>query len=729
MWLPSTLLKRSTCLLLLAATLGLGQGLTADQDPDRGKIVVYRDTFGVPHLYADTSAQGFYAMGWAMAEDRLDELLKNYLRAMGEMSAAFGTEFLQDDLQARVWDHYAIAKANYGRIRPDVRTHLEMLARGINDYLEAHRAEVPAWWGERVVDAPMAVAFGRWFMWGWPLGQAIAELRAANVQPNLVADFRSSNEWAIAPSRTALNAPILLIDPHLSWWGAQRFWEVRVHAGDWHGSGFSLPGCPYVGLGHNDHVAWAMTTGGPDTADIYELTLNPDNPRQYQYDGAWRGLIERVIELRVKGENEPRRMTVHASHHGPVVARKDSKAWVAKLSYADEVQFVEIFHYFNFARNITEFRQGLALNQVMPQNVMAADTDGNIYYERSGRVPVRPEGFDFFKPVDGSTSRTEWKGIHPADDHFHVLNPPQGYMQNCNIPPDVMMVGSPMTPDRKPPYLFGEAGGRTSARGARAVQLLAGDNHVTLEKAQAIALDTGCYGFARWQEALAAADQVTGATYKQDANYQNLLRSITTWDGRADAGSIAALHYYYWRQALLRMPEKPAANLARKLDDFMAALGRGTKTPPALSEAEQQAMTRALALAVETMQKNHGRFDVKFGEVFRVGRGDKSWPAGGGSQSDVGMETLRAIGFEPERPDHTRWGRSGQTSTQVIVLGHPIRSWTQPPIGQSDRPDSPHFRDQAEKLFSQAKLKPTWYAKGELLQHVESRIELTPKAR
>ena len=701
----------------------------AAADADKGKIVVYRDEFGVPHLSADTPEQAFYAMGWAQAEDRLEELLKNYLRALGQMSAAFGPAHLQDDLQARVWDHYALARKHYDRIRPDVRVNIEMMVRGVNDYLAAHPAEIPAWWGDRQVEPAMGVAFGRWFMWGWPLGQAIDELRTANVKPDLVADFRSSNEWVVGPARSALHAAILLIDPHLSWWGPQRFWEFRVHAGPWHGSGFTLPGCPYIGLGHNDHVAWAMTTGGPDTSDIYELTLNPGNPKQYKYDDQWRELQERVIELRVKGEAEPRRLTVHASHHGPVVARQGAKAWVAKLSYADEVQFVEIFHYFNFARNIAEFRRGLDLNQIMPQNVMAADTDGNIFYARSGRVPVRPAGYDFYKPVDGSTSKTEWTGLHPAGDHFHVLNPPQGYMQNCNIPPDVMMVDSPMTPGKKAPYLFGEGGGWTSMRGARAVQLLAGDSQVTLAEALDYAVDTGCYGFERWQAALVAADQAKGAAQKDNPDYQAMLRSLTGWNGRADADSVAALHYYAWRQALNRLPDRASQSMARKLDDFMAAVGRRRAATPELSPAEQQGMVTALAGAAAALKDKHGRLDVKFGDVFRVGRDDKSWPVGGGSQSEVGMGTLRAIGFGAERKDRTRWGSGGQTSTQIIALTKPIRSWTQPPIGQSDRPDSPHYRDQAEKLFSPAKLKPTWYAKEELLQHVKSRTELKPTAR
>jgi acyl-homoserine lactone acylase PvdQ len=90
------------------------------------------------------------------------------------------------------------------------------------------------------------------------------------------------------------------------------------------------------------------------------------------------------------------------------------------------------------------------------------------------------------------------------------------------------------------------------------------------------------------------------------------------------------------------------------------------------------------------------------------------------------MGTLRAIGFARPRADHTRWGASGQTSTQVVVLTNPIRSWTQPPIGQSDHPDSPFYRDQAEKLFSPGRMKPSWYAWQELQGHVHSRTELHP---
>ncbi len=694
-------------------------------DSDKGRIVVYRDEYGVPHIFAPNAEGGLYAMGYCQAADRLEELLKNYMRATGEMAAAFGPAEFLGDLQARLWRHYEIATKNYGRIRPEVRRHLAAFVQGINDYIDSHPGEIPSWWGGRKVDVYMTVAHSRQFMWGWPSGQALAELRRAGITPNISADMRSSNEMAIAASRSSLKAPILIIDPHLSWWGAQRFWEFRIHAGELHGSGFTIPGSPYVGLGHNDYVAWAMTTGGPDTADIYRLVLNPANPLQYKYDDGWKTLTPRKVMISVRGEVKPRELTFYDSHYGPVVARKGNEAYAAKLSYAEEVQFGEAFYLFNLAKNVADFRKGLDLNQIMPQNVMAADTSGNIYYQRTGRVPIRPEGYDFSRPVDGSTHKTEWLGIHPARDLIAVENPPQGYMQNCNIPPDVMMVGSPLTPDKWRSYLFNEEPGRTHQRAARAVQMLQAANSVTAEQARAIALDTYCYQYERWVETLRQAEARFGDPYRTDADFQTGLREILGWNGRSDSDSKGALKFYYWRRACTTAVGS-YQQFAGRMADYMAALGKPKAAPTPPTEEELKGMLSGLSKAMETMRGDFGTLGVPYGQVFRVGRDDGSWPVGGGSLIQEGMATVRAIGFGQTKPDHTRWGDRGQTSTQVVILTKHIQSWTQPPIGQSDHPDSPFYRDQAEKLFSKAQMKPTWYQKDELLRHVFSRVELKP---
>jgi acyl-homoserine lactone acylase PvdQ len=467
-----------------------------------------------------------------------------------------------------------------------------------------------------------------------------------------------------------------------------------------------------------------MTTGGPDTADVYRLTLNSEDPMQYRYDGGWRRLEQRQVTIAVKGEAKPRELTFHFSHHGPVVGKKGKEVFAAKLAYADEVQFAEAFYRFNMAKTAEQFRRGLDLNQLMPQNVMVADTSGNIYYQRAGRVPVRSDGHDWTQPVDGATSATEWRGIHPARDLISVLNPAQGYMQNCNIPPDVMMPGSPMTPDKWKSYLFNERAGRIHQRGAQAVQLLRSDALVTPEEAVAIALDTHCYQFERWTEALRQADRRFGAGRREDADYQAGLRDTLAWDGSSAAESTGAAKFYYWRTALRAKLGGGYRDLVTKLTDYMAAVDKPREEAAAPTEAELQAMAEALAEAMRTLREHFGTLDVPYGRIFRVGRDERSWPVGGGSLTEEGMATVRAIGFAEPRADHTRWGRAGQTSTQVVVLTRPIRSWTQPPIGQSDRAASPHYADQAELLFSPAKMKPTWYRKSELLKHVRSRTEL-----
>ena len=688
---------------------------------DSGKTIVYRDTWGVPHIYAPTVEAGMYAMGWAQAEDRPEELLKNFLRAMGEGSRFDGSKAIQSDTVCHLWDHYGTSQRYFDRNRPEIRGQIRAFVKGINDFYAAHPEDIPSWWGKRTVDEHMVVAFGRLFLYAWSIGQAFGDLQAGGIRPGFDQEERGSNQWAVSPERSAEGAAILCIDPHLSWWGPSRFWEFRIHAGDLHGSGFTLPGVPSIGLGHNANVAWAMTTGGPDTADIYELKLKTDDPTRYLYDGQWRALTKREVTLEVKGAGS-RTVTIWSSHHGPVVAMREGKAYAARIAYTNEVQICEAWHEFNMAKDYRGVVKALSTLQLFPQNVMVADTSGNIYYQRTGRVPRRPEGYDWSKPVDGSTSATEWNGLHPASDHVQVVNPPQGYMQNCNIPPDAMMVDSPFSPDKTRSYLYGSSGGYTNQRGARAVQLLHADSFVTIAEALDYAVDVHPYGVERWLQVIKQADAKFGDVHRSNPDYAAGIKDLRSWDCELRRDSTAALKYYYWRKQIIEDHGAEAVSeAAGRIDSYLAALGR-TAPEIDLSDDELAAAADSLASAMAKLKSDHGSLHAVYGDTFRVGRDAASWPLGGGSGR--GLTTLRNVNYGPERDDHTRWGSSGQTSTQVIVLSKPIRSWTYVPIGQSDRPGSTHYRDQAEKLFSIRKLKSTWWLAEDLAGHIESRTVL-----
>ncbi|GAB4242200.1 MAG: acylase [Acidobacteriota bacterium] len=695
------------------------------EGPDRGRTVIYRDTWGVPHIYAPSVEAGSYAMGWAQAEDRPEELLKNFLRAKGESAAVDGPEALQTDLVARLWDHYGVARRNLERVSDRARRILQAYVRGVNDYYRAHPEDVPPWWSNREVDEAMVIAFARLFLYSWSIDDGFGDLRRGGIQPDFSRELRASNTMVVGPERSAEGAPILVVDPHLSWWGISRFWEFRIHAAEFVASGFTLPGFPTLGLGHTRTLAWAMTTGGPDTADVYELEIRDGENPAYRFDGSWRPFEVREEVLDIAGVGT-RRLTIWDSHLGPVVARQDSRAYVLRTAYAEEVGVFDAWLDMVFGETYEDVVRALEHAQHFPQNVMVADSAGNIYYQRTGRVPIRPEGFDWSRPVDGTTSRTDWQGIHSTEELVQLLNPARGYMQNCNVPPDAMLVGSPLTPEKYRDYIYsdrshGLLGGWTNQRGARAVELLEADDSISAEEMQAIALDIHPYGNEHWREALRLAAEGPGAEVL--AGYGEAYQEVRDWDGELSRESLGALKYFYWRKAIAESQSPEAKQIAEKLDDFMAPL-RGEEKPLDLSPAELLFLAERFAAGMADMEQELGRLDLRYGEVFRVGRGERSWPVEGGGS--YGTTTLRTVGFAPPRPDGTRWGTRGQTSTQVVVLSRPIRSWTAAPLGQSDREDSPHFADQAEKLFSVRQLKPTWWLPEELADHIASREVLEP---
>lgn len=724
----------------------LAAGIAAElpgAGPDAGKTVLYRDTWGVAHIYAANVEAGMYAMGWAQAEDRPESLLQNLARGIGEAARFEGEEALEGDQITQLWDFYGTAKQGADRIDSNALACVRAFARGVNDFYAAHPKDVPAWWGNRPVDEFMVMAFGSLFLYSWSIDDAIDELKGGGIEPGFDTTPRGSNQWSVSPSRSAEEAvsrslcgcsarrespsrsaekaAILYIDPHLSWWGSSRFWELRIHAGALNGSGVTLAGFPYIGLGHNADVAWAMTTGGPDTSDIYALTLKDDDPMSYRYDNEWRKLTSREVTVTIKDAGT-KTLRLLFSHHGPIIAMRGGKAYAAKVAYAGEVGLPEAWFALNHAKDYRDAVAAMDTLQLFPQNVMVADTSGNIYYQRTGRVPKRPDGYNWRRPLDGSTSASEWQGFHAASEHVQILNPPQGYMQNCNITPDVMMVDSPLTPDKYPADVYGAAGGGINERGARALELLSADKSVTVKEALAYAVDVHPYHSERWIAVLKQAHARFGGEHATDADYNAGIKDLLSWNCELRPDSTGALKYYYWRKQLVEDHGDEAVNaVAARITDLMAAMGK-PETPVTLSDEELSAAADSFAAAMPRLKQDYGALDAVYGDKFRVGRDDVSWPVGGGG--DYGLRTLRSMNYDNERPDHTRWGRGGQTSTQIVVLSKPVRSWMYLPIGESDRPSSTHYRDQAEKCFSPAKLKPTWWMPKDLARHIESRTIL-----
>lgn len=692
---------------LVHAMVGLilaGSAATAAPPRDASATTVYRDEYGIPHVYAPTLEDAACGIGYAQAEDRLEELLKNYRRAAGTMAEVFGPRFYQDDLSQRIWRHVEISRAGYSRLSPKLRAVLEAYIAGVKRFMAEHPEQVPPWAQE--IHPWDAVALGRYIIWGWPLGEAVSDLGAAGIRLSPPA-YRGSNEVLIAPSRTAMKAPIAIVDPHLSWYGSFRFYEVRMYARDdgFAVSGVSILGQPIPSLGHSRYCSVAMTTGGPDTADVFEEEIRPDDPRSYRYDGQWRPMTVRTHQIGVKDGSEVKTRTVEVeyTHHGPVVARKANKAYTIAITYMEEVGLGDQILDMMRARNLEEMKKALSRLQLMSQNVMVATVQGDIYYVRNGRVPIRAPGIDPARPIPGHTSAGEWRGIHPFSDLVQVTNPPGGWMQNCNCSPSAMMDDSPMTAEKYRTYHYLFNGGRvaTQQRAQMMNQVLAAAAGVTLPQAIDIAFHPGVYRAERWQARVNEAWSRAGDRART-ADASELVRQIGGWDRRCDAGSTGALAYYAFKRAL------------------GSEIGSNVEPPPDLQDGP---ILEALRQGAAWLRSSFGSIAVPYGRYFRVGRegGERSWPVGGGTLKDQAMATPRAISFGPAPDGKAMIGHGGQTSTQVIVMSDPPKSYAVIPLGESDHKESGHWDDQAEKLFSKAQAAPTYFLdEPGLLEHVRS---------
>ncbi len=679
-------------------------------------VTLYRDTWGVPHIYAGTLAEAAYAMGYAQAEDRLDDIYLNVRTAVGTLAEVVGKDAAGSDCRMRLVDNAGRCKKYWETTAPDeVRAIGDNFVRGIEAFLKVHpdkkspyATDLYGW---------QCLAIGRAMMFNWPLDQIQEDLDHRSEAPPF-----SSNSFAVAPSRSADGSAILMTDPHLTWQGMAVFYEGRIHANDVEMAGYWLVGVPLPSLGHSGHVAWACTTGGPDTADVYMVKLNPDNPRQYQYDGEWKTFGERDFTVNVKGEASITK-TALDSVYGPVWEDPDPKKGIAYCGasrYIESTGLLEQCIKMVRATSCDEFAQALNMGEYMEQNISFADTGGHIMYVRNGAVPKRPAGYNWNAPVPGGTSASRWLGFHDIKELVQIKDPPQGYFQNCNCSPAVMMRDSPMTPEKYPDYIFNVSWDQQSPRGARLLELLDADDSVTREEAMAYTLNVYDLLSKPWQQALriaveAARSEMPKQDYLDDPAFTKTVETILAWDGQFVKQSAAAPIVKFWR---LKCQDR--------IDTAAIADGKEQTAD------DRRKMLAALAETLADIKARYGGRDITWGDIKVVGRSGKLFPCDGadfGSREKKNYTQTPFVTGASDKPSDAGQfvARKGSSTIMLSFLGKQgVDSYSLVVWGQSADPASPHYLDQCEKLYSQRKFKPTWFKKEDLLKHVESERTFTP---
>jgi acyl-homoserine lactone acylase PvdQ len=712
-----------------------------------GVANLYRDAWGVPHIYAEREEDGFYALGYAQAEDQMIGVLSAALAVDGKAGAQFGDGMLPWDLPvglmepaSLVWRQVEEAKAAYGRLPPNIRRNQDAWAEGFNAYLAEHPEKVPAWAPK--IEGWHAIAIPHTLLWFFMSGDGQRDCArsglklTAALSETPVRQF-ASNEWAVAAQHTMDGKAILLSDPH-SIVNGSLFYEFRMKAG-----GLDVVGYTFLTtmmLTHSDRVAWGMTTGGPDASDCYALTLDPKNPNRYRIHGKWRIFEHRSWTREVKDRGEQRGETDYAQINGlfaPVVARGAGKAYALVSPYANDAGgLLEQMDAWVRARDIKDLIKASDRLGMFPQNVAAADSGGSIYYLRAGRVPRRDPAIDWTKPVSGDDARTRWRGLRSNAEMVQVLNPPNGYLQNDNTPPENIASAPLIRPADYPADVYNSVPElRFMSRANRGNAYLDAHPKLTVQQAQQLALDETWIGAERFTQLLRQAIDGPGDKQREWGEPERrMLARLLSFDGAANSQSAAALNHFFWRTTLWNSLD--AAQQAR--------LGERLSHGGPLDDTIAAKMIDAVRLGAAAQQKAVGSVDAAYGDYFRISRdGVRSWPLGGGPPIDlqdyfrcaplekapyVCALTQRAYSFGNRLADGRMRVTEGSRALRLVVLGDPVRTYSLHNYGQSDDPASPHYDDQARLLASPKTLKSVPFRFEELAPEAAQSRVLVRKA-
>ena len=249
------------------------------------------------------------------------------------------------------------------------------------------------------------------------------------------APVNGSNDWVVSGEHTITGKPLLSNDMHLGHQMPNLWYEAHLHSGNLDVAGVTLPGMPYVIVGHNQRIAWGFTNVGPTVTDVYIENFNAQG--EYQTPGGWVQPEHREEVIHVKGKADVD-VDVRITRHGPIITELvpgETRSLALRWTLYDglHIPFFDV----NMAQNWQEFTNAFAQLDAPGQNVVYADVDGNIGYHATGKVPIRASG-DGSLPVSGADDAHEWKSYIPFDKLPNIYNPPSGIIATANgrITPD-----------------------------------------------------------------------------------------------------------------------------------------------------------------------------------------------------------------------------------------------------------------------------------------------------
>ncbi|GAA4370548.1 penicillin acylase family protein [Hymenobacter saemangeumensis] len=692
------------------------------------RVRIVRDTWGVPHIYGKTDADAVFGLLYSQCEDDFDRVEMNYLDAIGRLAEVEGESALYHDLRARLFMDSTQAIAVYRKSPPWMKELLDAFAAGTNYYLHTHptvkprlltrfQPWMPLMFSEGSIGGNISVV---------PLDRIKAfysEKKSStwldNDRERYQREAVGSNGFAIAPAKSASGHALLLINPHTSFYfrsEVQMVSEAGLNA-----YGAVTWGQFFVYQGFNQHCGWMHTSSYADSMDEYLETIEKKKGAfYYRYGNKLRPVRAEKVRLPYRDGEKVlhREFTIYRTHHGPIVGQKDNSHWVAVRMMNEPLAALSQSYLRTKADGYAKFKEVQQLNGNASNNTVFADAQGNIAYWHGNFMPRRAPQFDWSQPVDGANPQTEWQGFHGVEELVQVRNPASGYIQNCNSTP--FTVAGPGSPSREkyPAYMAPDP---ENYRGLNAVRVLSRRQKFTLDTLIAAANDPHLTAFDDLIPPLIAvfeAEQDTAAVRPPQA-VADAIALLQAWDHNYSTTSVAQTVAIYWAEKLqaLARTRLPADKPAPDYMSFVQFTLRNTSAPEKLG---------ALAETLNDLSKDFGTWRKPWGEVNRfqrlTGKIQETYndqlPSLPVAFASSAWGSLAAYGARAYPNTKKRYGTVGNSFVAVVEFGPRIKARSVVTGGQSSRPGTPHFTDQAS-LYTNGQFKQVWFYPEEVQAHTE----------